>query len=200
MPLAAWSHEPEKLFRKWLAVHHAMGQAAYLVFATLNSTPAFIENRFLNLTTFAEAYHRIRHDMPSVAPKEHAEAVEVMLAALSERKLRNHYGPRLRYAGEQGFRSRMKALFRRAEEVVGEVKGWRTGGLPDRLIETRNSLTHGAGVDGNVLEGADLLWSIKRLLVVLQVNLLLDLEMPGDAVAMCIAQKYRLNDRLFDPI
>ncbi len=120
-----------------------------------------------------------------------------MLDALEEEKLRDHYRRRLEHADEQGFRSRMKHLFRRAEEAVEGIKAWRTAGLPDDLIDTRNNLTHRAGAGEKTLDGEDLFWGTSRLLLVLQVNLMLDLQMSPEAVAACVAQRYMTDRRLF---
>jgi HEPN superfamily Apea-like protein len=200
MPFAVWAADPCALFERWLDLHGRLGKAANLLFATLNNWPAYIENRFLNLTAFAEAYHRTLHDSPPVTPDEHQVATEQMLKALSTNKLRNHYGPRLKYADEQGLRSRMKALFRRAERAVEDVEGWRAAGLPDSLVETRNALTHRAGSDEKTLEGSALFWATKRLLVVLQINILLDLQISSEVAAACITQRHHTSRTLFDPI
>jgi hypothetical protein len=200
MPFAVWAGDPGALIERWLDLHGKLGKAANLLFATLNNWPAYVENRFLNLTAFAEAYHRTLHDSPPVTPDEHEVATEQMLQALPTNKLRNHYGPRLKYADEQGLRARMKELFRRAGQAVEDVEGWRAGGLPDSLVETRNALTHRAGSDEKTLEGSALFWATKRLLVVLQINILLDLRLSSEVAAACIAQRHRTSRTLFDPI
>lgn len=199
MPFAAWPADPAALFQRWLDLHGKLGSAADLLFATLNNPPPYIENRFLNLMTFAEAYHRTLHDTPPLTLDEHKAATEQMLESLSA-PLRSHYGPRLQYAYEQGLRSRIKFLFRRAESAVQHVKDWRSAGLPDSLVVTRNALIHRAGEEGETLEGGSLFWATRRLLVVLQVNLLFDLEMPLDNISACIAQRHRTSKNLFDPI
>ena len=197
MPIAVWRSNPTALAEHWLGLHTKLGKTASLLFATLNSRPPYIENQLLNLTTFAESYHRTLHDESPITKEEHSASVTQMLTALPDKRLQDHYRPRLKYADEQSFRGRMKDLFRRAEGAVEGVKQWRTAGLPDDLIETRNSLTHRAGDDGNALEDADLFWATRRLLVVLQTNLMLDLHMPADAVAACITQRYEADPSLF---
>lgn len=94
----------------------------------------------------------------------------------------------------------MKALFRRVEQAVEDVGGWCAVGLPDSLVETRNALTHRAGSDEKTLEGSALFWATKRLLVVLQINILLDLRLSSEVAAACIAQRHRTSKTLFDPI
>lgn len=196
MPLGAWE-DPKTMIKRWLDLHAQLGKAANLFFDTLNSRPAYIENWFLNLAIFAEVYHRTLHDEPALPRDQHEISVGQMLDALPAKRLRDHYEPRLEHADEQGFRSRMKHIFRRAEDAVAGVKPWRRTGLPNDLIDTRNSLTHHAGVHDQPLEDDQLFWGTRRLLVVLQINLMLDLQMPSADVAACVAQCYENDARLF---
>ena len=193
MPLAAWSSDTGGFVGRWFKLHADLGEAANLFFGTLNNRPGYLETWFLNLASFTEVYHRTLHNEPPLTQGAHQASVSQMLDALPEEKLREHYERRLEHADEQGFRSRIKQLFRRAEEAVDGVKLWRKADLPDELLETRNNLTHRAGAGDGTLEGSNLFWATKRLLVVLEINIMLDLELPLDVVAGCITQRY-IND------
>ncbi len=190
MPFAAWSDDPVAFLQRWLRLHARLCKAANLLFATLNVRYIYLENQLLNLTTFAEAYHRTLHDDPPISESDHAQHVQEMIGVLSSPTLQNHYRARLTFAYEQSLRSRLKWLFRRAESADERVKDWRKEDLPDKLVATRNSLAHRAGEDGETLEDSELFRAMRRLSVVLQINLMLDLEMADDAVRACIAERY----------
>ncbi len=197
LPLSAWGDEAGSYLERWVELHRQLGKAASLLFATLNNRPPHIENWFLNLVGFAEVYHRTMRNAPPLPAQEHETAVAAMLKALPDERLRKHYETRLEHAGEQGFRSRLKDLFRRAEGSLTEVETWRKDKLPDRLIDTRNNLTHRAGEGDETLEGGDLFGAGRRLLVVLQVNLMLDLAMAPELVAARVKERYLTDPSLF---
>ena len=196
-PLGAWSEEAPTLARRWFELRQQLGGVGNVLFSTLNDRRIHLENRFLNLMTVAEAYHRVLHNRPLVEEARHQEAVGTMLGALSEGELREIYRPRLRHADEQTQKMRLRELFERAEPVLDKVKAWRQQ-LTRRLVDTRNYLTHWGEKQDSVLEGHDLWIAMGRLLIVIEINLMLDLGMQTPLIERAVRQGYATNPILHE--
>jgi len=132
----------------------------------------------LSLLSVVEGYHRARFDKLVVGEKEHAAAVETMMSALPGHLVEN-YKKRLTYANEQTQRQRVRTIIERAESVISQTSGWTK--LVHPLIVTRNFLTHWGEKSEDALEGEDLWLALKRIEIVLRINLMLDLTIdPAD--------------------
>lgn len=186
MPLSGWV-DADELLERWFKLYAELGPAAGVFFGTIGRRPYHLENLFLNLAIFAEAYHRTVHDRPEIAPEIHDAAVAEMLAALEDEGLREHYGPRLRHANGPGYRRRLKDLFGRAASALSAVDDWRKTGLPDTIYSQRNAIAHEGATSG---ESIDLFYVAARLRIVLEANLLLDLGLDERDVRDCVNLAY----------
>ena len=78
----------------------------------------------------------------------------------------------LAYSNEPSLRQRLKALLKEVRERLGEVPAGFDKAFVERLVETRNYYTHfSARTEKNILQGADMHYAIRRivlLLIVLQ--------------------------------
>jgi hypothetical protein len=188
VPFAALGDEMAEFARAWFRLYAELGDAAIMLMSAFGSR-LFLENKLLNEMSFAESYHRTKHNEPAVPADEHVRLVEQMLAAVPDGSYRKHYEQKLRYAAEQTARRRLKSLVLRAAELLPEVP-WLKRKLADDLVDTRNALTH---LDPSVptpLTGGELFYGVLRLELVLQVNLLLDLELEPAFVAGLIRHSY----------
>lgn len=188
VPFGALGDEMAGFVRAWFRLYAELGDAAIMLMSAFGSR-LFLENKLLNEMSFAESYHRTKHNEPAVPADEHLRLVEKMLAAIQHGPYREHYEQKLRYAAEQTARRRLKWLVLRAAEVLPEVP-WLKRKLADDLIDTRNALTHPDPSVPTPLIGRDLLYGVLRLELVLQVNLLLDLELAPEFVAGLIRHSY----------
>jgi hypothetical protein len=177
------------LVRAWFELHAKLGPAASFLFGTLNSAAMTTENEFLNLMAFAEAYHRILHDKKPLSKSQHRCFRTRMVAALPEDPfVRDLYERDLRYSNRQSQRDRIAWLVCRAEEV-----SWPNGlaeELTSTACDTRNWLTHWNQRGKHVVEHGDLALFNRRLLYVIESNLLEDLLPDDDAVSKCLAHGY----------
>lgn len=178
-----------ELIRLWLDFHSKLGAAAGFLFGTLNSVGMTIENEFLNLMAFAEAYHRTLHDEKPLSKSQHGRYRKAMLGALPESPfIKELYERDLRYSNRQSQRERLSWLVRRAA-----LEGW-PDGFEDELvatgIETRNWLTHWSDKGDKVVEGSDLARFNRRLLWVIESNMLEDMGLEVGLVEKCLALGY----------
>jgi hypothetical protein len=151
----------------------------------------FLDNKLLNEMSFAESYHRVKHDQPAVPADDHKRYTAAMLALVEDKAHRDHYKQKLRYATDQTARRRIKWLVRRAHELLPDVQGLNRQ-LADDLVDTRNALTH---LDPTgpppPLAGVRLALAVVRLELVIRTNILLDLGLDPSLVAGLLANSYR---------
>lgn len=169
VPFSALQDAAPTFISGWFELYERLGPAMLFFIAAL-SERMFLENRLLNYTSFAESYHRTLHDEPPITAEEHAQYVAEMLKTIDNTDHRNHYEARLRFAAAQGQRQRLKWLIRRTKETLPKLAVLKVG-LADRLVETRNALTHLDPTGAPGLSRGALFRAIEQLEVVLQLNI-----------------------------
>ena len=188
VPFSALGDTAEEFIGRWWDLYAKLGPAATFLMSALGSQ-LYLENRLLNLMSFIESYHRQLHDQPKVPPEVHEAKVEAMLEVIEDTSQRAHYKQKLRFAGEQNARQRVKALVRRTHGALPGVARL-DAKLADQLVDTRNALTHLDPTGDPGLDGVDLVYATARLQLVIQTNLLLDLQLGEDKVAELVLTSY----------
>jgi ApeA N-terminal domain 1 len=178
-----------ELIRQWLDFHGRLGPAAGFLFGTLNSIGMTLENEFLNLMAFAEAYHRTLHDEQPLSRQQHASYRKAMLGALPDDPfIKCIYERDLAFSNRQSQRERMAWLVGRAA-----LEGWPEGFEEEFVataIETRNWLTHWGSKGKRVVEDGELARFNHRLLWVIHSNMLEDIGLEIEHVEKCLALGY----------
>ncbi|HXV04587.1 MAG TPA: HEPN domain-containing protein [Solirubrobacterales bacterium] len=179
-----------KLVQAWFKLHRSLGSSSAFFFGTLNSPAITIENEFLNLMAFAEAYHRTLHDEKPLSDVDHEAYCKTMLKSLSgeDASVRGLYARDLRYSNRQSQRERLTWVVRRAA-----LETW-TDSFVEELVstgsDTRNWLTHWGDKGDRVAEGADLAHFNRRLLFVIESNMLDDLGLSQEDADTCLRHGY----------
>ncbi len=181
VPFAALGSQAPDFIRGWFALYEQLGGAMLFFIATL-SERMFLENRLLNDMSFAESYHRTKHNEPPISDEEHNRYVEAMLETISNGSHRKHYRVRLRYAAAQGQRQRLKWLIRRTIDALPSLEPLKVS-LADDLVNTRNAITHLDPTGPPALRDAPLYRALELLEVVIHANLLLDLGLSAELTA-----------------
>lgn len=176
--LARLPYSLNELVRRWLELRERITGFvdAYLpIVRGVRQTPAA---ELLLLATAAEAVHVARRgEGPSTAEEHRARRQEVLgglvgaVTADDLAFLKRHVNRRDRYSLEQ----RLTDLVSDCPVEVHESLA--LGGLAQRVAQLRNDLAHGRGVAGESLAAA-----VTSLRAVLNVQLLLELELPLDDV------------------
>ena len=178
----------DEFIGRWWELYASLGNAAVFLMSVLGSQ-LYLENRLLNLMSFIESYHRRLHDKPKIPPSVHEANVEAMLGVIEDKAQRDHYKQKLKFAGEQNARQRVKELVRRAHQTLPGVARL-DAKLADQLVDARNALTHLDPSEKSVLDGVDLIYAVARLQLVVQTNLLLDLKLGKAKVAELVLTSY----------
>lgn len=199
LPAAALADDLEGILRRWFDLRWKLREAGTYFFTGLNQDTS-LNRRLLDRMSFGEAYHRLNPDtFPGKTPlsqEEHCRLRELMLKALDHEHPHDSHPHRALYAralgdaNRQTNAERLSELFARAREVnfVVDVK---ENTLPAQLVATRNYLTHWSSRSSNVLPPVARFHAVRRLTLVLQVNLLLDLGLGGSTVKTCVDESYR---------
>ena len=89
VPFNALGGDAEEFIRRWWDLYAKLGPAPAFLLSALGSE-MFLENRFLNLMSFAESYHRRLHDKPKVPSEAHNTNTQAMLAVIRDKTHRTH--------------------------------------------------------------------------------------------------------------
>jgi hypothetical protein len=181
------------LIRAWFELREKLGPVWRLFFATTVNPWLTPESQLLNLTGFAEGYHRTLHDEPPLSDDDAAASVQAMLAALDDERYRDVFCGALMYANSQSQRARVRWLARRATAALTEW-GLDVARLTNEIADTRNWLTHWGERGQWVCEGDELSRLISQLYFVIATNILLDLGLDEANVAAQLEPRMRLMD------
>lgn len=191
LPLAALADHLEGVLQRWYELGWRLREAGTAFFTGLNQDQPRLNSHFLECMSFAETYHRLSWAGNSPLPKdEHCGLRDMMLESVRDHPDRERYRNALDRANQPYNTERLIELFARASEVGFDVDV-QEDTLPGQLVATRNSLTHGRDRKGKVLDGVTRFHALRRLKLVLQVNLLLDLGIEAATVAACVNESYR---------
>jgi hypothetical protein len=131
----------------------------------------FGENRFLNVTFAAEAFHRITVGGQYMEEKSFKSLLDAYLASTPQEHHEWLLG-RISHANEPPLRKRLQQLAARAGEATRPLIG-----RPDRwahtLSQVRNELTH-ITTDSRVFRGGDLLFLSESVYAVVRICMLME--------------------------
>ncbi|MCA1707305.1 MAG: hypothetical protein LC808_30185 [Actinobacteria bacterium] len=190
LPASALADDLDRSLRRWYELRWELREAGTSFFNNLNQDSAPLNRRLLDGMSFAETYHRLRHagEAP-LAKKEHRRLRDLMLECIGDHPERERYKRALDYANRPDNIERIADLFARARSVDFAVDVQEET-LPAQLVATRNYLIHWGDRTTKVLDGVHRFHAVRRLMVVLEVNLLLDLGLAPDLVKACVDESY----------
>jgi hypothetical protein len=172
LPLAALGTDLAITIQQWYTLRREISGPGNALFAALNRRFRTLEVELLGLLSAAEGYHRARFNALTVPEDAHVKAVASMIEALPS-DLRDNYSKRLTYANEQTQAQRLRELFENAESVVPATSKWRKA--VHGLVQTRNYLTHWGDESDAVLSIDQQFTGLKKLEIVLRINLMRDI-------------------------
>jgi ApeA N-terminal domain 1 len=188
LPRNALGMEAGLFLRRWLRLRARIAPAAPFFFATIHENTQWLENRLLNVTSFAEAYHERLHDGQRFDPDLNKALAENLLPQIGDPEARAAWTEKTYYAAKMTQRKRLRALAERASATVPTLGQFPN--LVSQLIDTRNRLTHFGPKTKWVVDDLELIRAVQRLIVVMQTNMLLDVGGSRDGVALAVARGY----------
>jgi hypothetical protein len=179
------------MLRRWFRLRERVGAVWTTFFAALYGA-AVLEDQFLSLAAFAEGYHRALHDQPPLTKAVAKRATAAMLNALDDPPLRALFRARLNHANAQTQRERLSELARRAAESVGWPIDEKDAVA--EVIDTRNWMVHWGRRGKHAVEDpADIVRLVRRLELIVHVNLLRDVGLSDDALRDGVGSGWRFE-------
>ncbi len=156
---------------RWLDASQRFQRALDSFMSIKHAKQMFSENRFLNVTFAAEAFHRITLGRPYMDEESFNGLLDIYLANTPEEH-RDWLLGRIKYGNEPPLRKRLHQLAARAGDatrpLIGKKDRWAY-----TLSQVRNELTH-LGTNSRVFRGADLLFLTESVYAVVRICMLLE--------------------------
>ncbi|MEV7012237.1 HEPN domain-containing protein [Streptosporangium sp. NPDC051022] len=165
---------------KWLDASPKFQRSLSSLMSVRNTDRIYVENRFLNVTYAAEAFHRLTEGGSYIEPDEY-DAVVQAYAEITPVKHRDWFTDKLSYGNEPPLSKRMRRLATRSRpatrNLIGDAGRW-----AQTISQTRNELTHLAS-DSRTFKNGDLYYLSESVYSVLRVCMLLESGVPESALA-----------------
>jgi hypothetical protein len=185
--------EPDGLISKWFELRRKVGPVWGLFFAAFDRSESLLEDRLLGLLSFAEGYDRALRPEAPLSAAEEKTARAAIKKALPDKHVRAVYNGAINHANTKTLRARLDYLIGNAFLVLDWWDLDRDQ-LRDQLYDTRNWLVHWGERGPNVVEDSQgLINLVRRLGLVLYVNLLLELGVDQELAAEVVASGWRLD-------
>ena len=147
----------EGIINNWIKGYKQITPAFNLYFLAKMGSQTYLEERFLTLAQGLEAYHRRTSDEKQMDEAEFEELVENLIKHCSGER-REWLRGKLKYGNEVSFRKRIKQLIEPFKDLFGNKKKRKK--LTNRIVDTRNYLTHyDLSLESKAAKG-EVLWSI----------------------------------------
>jgi hypothetical protein len=185
--------DPAELVRSWFELRRKTGPVWGLFFSALDRSESLLEDRLLGLLAFAEGYDRAMRTEAPLSKAEEKAAKAAIKKALPDKRVRAVYRAAVNHANTKTLRERLAFLIERATSVL---YAWDLDAslLCNQLYETRNWMIHWGERGVHVVDAAgEMVLLVRRLIVVLYINLLLDLGLDDEAAARVIGSGWRLE-------
>lgn len=177
-------------FAAWFAQYETLSASLHLLSTVASDRQMFVNVRFLLATQAVETFHREACPGTIVPDDEHAEIVEALTKAIPPntiKEMREKLNSSLNYSNEPSLRQRLRSLIRLArDESDGAMPGYDRA-FVNAVVDTRNHETHHGERPKNLLNGADMHWANRRLVVLLTVLFLRRLGLDSEAINAMIA-------------
>ena len=159
------------ILARWFELTTELAPVVDFLIAT-RYRPSYVENRFLNVVSALEAYHRRRYPNAVLPKAEHDVRQARILGAVSEED-RNWLSERLAYSNEPSLRSRLGDLLGRGNnDFLRAILG--SDDLIKPCVDLRNRLIHQDPRRSRTAVEPSALWSVTEKLTLLLLTCLLD--------------------------
>jgi ApeA N-terminal domain 1 len=188
--------DPATLIAGWFDLRRKIGPVWEQFFAVLDRPESLLEDRLLGLMSFAEGYHRALHPTTPLSSTNQKAAEKAIRAALKPlpKDARRIYKAALGFANSLTQRERLQYLTDRAFAVLSDWWDLNADLFCAELSDTRNWLIHWGQPGQNAIEEPQgMVLLVRRLIVVMYVNILLDLGVDSDGAAKVIGSGWRLE-------
>lgn len=184
----------DQVLGNWFENYERFAAPFNLYFAATGGNDLFLENRFLMLVHALEALHRHTSTERALGDEQYADLSACLRAAVP-RQHSKWLETRLAYGNELSLRKRLKQLFRGFTAVFGGARI--VSGLIDRVVNTRNYLTHYDSKSGDNHPDVHYLHELCYALeCIMQLQLALNCGLSPDEVLAAVGRSELFEARL----
>ena len=159
----------ENIINKWIENYGPIAPALDLYFLTKARTLPSLNMQFLTLVQALEAYHRRTSDEKHMDEVEFKE-IRKSLVNKCPKQERDWFAQKLNYANELTLRNRFERMTEPFSRFMG---GERRLGLIDKIVKTRNYLTHyDSGLESRTAKGEVLQFLCHKMNALFQLHFL----------------------------
>ena len=128
-----------RIISNWIEAYEQIAPTFNLYFLAKMGMQTYLEERFMALVQGLESYHRRTSDEKQMDEAEFKELIDNLIDQCPQEK-REWLKGKLRYGNEVSLRRRLKMLIEPFEDVIEDWQ--KPKGLIDKIVNTRNYLTH----------------------------------------------------------
>lgn len=192
----------QSVFSKWFELKEELHPIYNLVVSNFYRDP-YLETDFLNLMHSIEGFHRIRYGGTYVEQEEYEIYLKKINEIIDSQKLNNDLKQRLKgmlvYGNEFSLRKRIKDLFSKMDEETIKIligNNEKPNAFIDKIVNTRNHLTHpNKGNTPNLIQTDELFRINHQLKCLAMILLLTTLGVPEKMIAQKLKEN-RFYNRL----
>ena len=150
-------NDAERIINNWIEAYEQITPTFNLYFLAKMGMQTYLEERFMALVQGLEAYHRRTSDEKRMDEAEFEGLVENLIEKCPEEH-REWLSRELKYGNEVSLRKRLRDIIKPFKDVIGNRT--KRDNLIDRIVNTRNYLTHyDQSLESEAAQG-DALWSL----------------------------------------
>lgn len=175
----------------WFAQYETLSAALHLLSTIASDRRMFLNVRFLLAAQAVETFHREAYPGAILPAEEHAELVNALMGAIppkTPKEMRDKLKGTLEWTNEPSLRHRLRALIALARDGRSGVMPAYSKSFVDAVVATRNHETHHGDTPSKLLTGANMHWSIRRLVALLTALFLRRLGLPSDVIDSVISR------------
>jgi len=191
------SNRFENILKNWFEKAEMLKPVYDLYFGTLYNPRMYLQHQFLSMTQAIEAYHRHKFEGKYLSDKDYKPIYnrfkEIIKVLDIEDSFKDALKSKLKYGNEYSLRKRLKDLFVEYRDITQNfIKD--EDNFVNRIVDTRNYLTHYDKKLKNIAEGRDLYRITQKLRKILQICLLCELGFIKEKIKSMFLGDKRLED------
>jgi len=191
------SEKFENVLKNWFEKAEMLKPVYDLYFGTLYNPRMYLQHEFLSMIRAVEAYHRLKFEGKYLSDEDYEpiqERFKDIINKLSvEASFKEALKSKLKYGNEYSLRKRLKDLFVAYQEITQNfIKD--EDNFINRVIDTRNYLTHYDKKLRSIADGKDLYCITQKLKIILQTCLLYELGFDRKEIKSIFLRNRRYRD------
>jgi len=187
----------ESILKNWFEKAEMLKPVYDLYFGTLYNPRMYLQHQFLSMTQAIEAYHRHKFEGKYLSDEDYEPIYnrfkEIIKVLDIEDSFKDALKTKLKYGNEYSLRKRLKDLFLEYRDITQNfIKD--EDNFINRIVDTRNYLTHYDKKLKNIAGGRDLYRITQKLRKILQICLLCELGFIKEEIKSMFLRDKRLED------